>query len=262
MASLPPFSRPIWGLLLDLDGVVYVRGAPLPGALASIARLRAAGVPFRFVTNTTRKPRRRILADLAAMGLALAPEDLFTPASLAREALIRRGARPCLLIHPDLAEDFAGLEEGDDVVVLGDAGAYFTYERLNRAFRLIHGGADFWALARNRNFLDGDGALSLDLGGFVAALEYASGRQARIFGKPAPDFFRLAVAALGLAPERVLMVGDDAEADVGGAMAAGLCGALVRTGKYQPGQEARLPLPPDVFAEDLPEVVALLLDQR
>ena len=36
------------------------------------------------------------------------------------------------------------------------------------------------------------------------------------------------------------MIGDDAEADVGGAMAAGLQGVLVQTGKYRPGQEARL----------------------
>ena len=98
----------------------------------------------------------------------------------------------------------------------------------------------YGAFAKNRNFLDHDGELSLDAGPFVAALEYASGREATVFGKPAAMFFKLAVESLRCAPEEVAMIGDDVEADVGGAMAAGLMGVLVRTGKYRPGQEAHL----------------------
>lgn len=246
--------RGVEGALLDLDGVVHVRDAPLPGALQAVEKLRAK-MPVRFVTNTTRRPRRRIVADLSQIGLDIAPEELFTPAALARQTLAARGLRPFLLIHPDLAEDFAGLEEGEDAVVLGDAAEYFTYAGLNRAYRAIDRGAEFYALARNRNFLDRDGRLSLDLGGFVAALEYASGRQATVLGKPSPDFFRLAVAALGVPASKCLMVGDDAEADVGGAMAAGLMGALVRTGKYRAGQEKLLSPPPTLVADDLAAVV-------
>jgi ribonucleotide monophosphatase NagD (HAD superfamily) len=55
------------------------------------------------------------------------------------------------------------------------------------------------------------------------------------------------------------MIGDDAEADVGGAMAAGLMGILVKTGKYRPGQETTLPLPPTLIADNLKEAVDLLL---
>jgi HAD superfamily hydrolase (TIGR01458 family) len=249
------------GLLLDLDGVVTVGGAPLPGALAAIERLRRANMPLRFVTNTTTRPRRRLIAELAGIGLELDPADLFTPARLARDALAAAGKRPFLLIHPDLAEDFAGLDPGEDAVVIGDARDAFSYSSLNRAFRLIHGGADFLALARNRNFLDADGKLSLDLGGFVAALEYASETPAQVFGKPCADFFLGAVRAMGVAPHRAAMIGDDAEADVGGALAAGLAGILVRTGKYRPGQESRLDPPPTLIADDLAQAVDLVLAQ-
>jgi len=249
------------GLLLDLDGVVYVGGEPLSGALEAIARLRAAGVPLRFVTNTTTKPRRQLIADLAALGLALDPTDLFTPAILARDALIAAGRKPFLLIHPDLKEDFAGLDPGEEAVVIGDAREAFSYANLNAAFRLIHAGADFLALARNRNFLDRDQTLSLDVGGFVVALEYASDRSPHVFGKPSADFFLGAVRAMGLAPAEAAMIGDDAEADVGGAMKAGLSGVLVRTGKYRAGHESRLAAPPTLIADDLAQAVDLLLAQ-
>lgn len=260
MRDAPPLAA-IRGLLLDLDGVVYVRDRPLAGALEAIALLRAKKIPFRFVTNTTRKPRRRIVADSARLGLAVDPGDLFTPASLVRDHLAAGGRKPFLLVHPDLLEDFDGLPQGEDAVVLGDAGEAFAYASLNRAFRLIHDGAEFLALARNRNFLDGDGKLSLDLGGFVVGLEYAAEREARVFGKPAAAFFLSAVVALGLAPKQVAMIGDDAEADVGGALAAGLAGILVRSGKYRPGQEARLHRAPTLIADDLAQAVAALLDQ-
>ena len=51
-------------------------------------------------------------------------------------------------------------------------------------------------------------------------------------GKPSRAFYELVVAALGVEPAQAAMVGDDVESDVGGALAAGLAGVLVRTGKY------------------------------
>jgi HAD superfamily hydrolase (TIGR01458 family) len=262
MAELQSFTsglRPIRGLLLDLDGVVHVRGKALPGSLEAIARVRAANIPLKFVTNTTRLPRRRIVEDLAQLGLQVAMDDVFTPAILARAFLLRENLAPFLVAHPDLREDFVGLpEEGREAVVLGDAGADFTYDTLNVAFRKILRGAEFLALANNRNYLDRDVELSLDLGAFVAALEYASGRRALVLGKPSPLFFALAVDSLGCEADDVAMIGDDAEADVGGAMAACLRGVLVQTGKYRSGQENELDPPATFVARNLADAIDFL----
>jgi ribonucleotide monophosphatase NagD (HAD superfamily) len=114
-------------------------------------------------------------------------------------------------------------------------------------------------LAKNRNFLDRDGELSLDAEPFVEGLEYASRRGATVLGKPSPMFFRLAIEALGYAAENIVMIGDDAEADVGGAMASGLMGILVKTGKYRPGKETDLPQAPTLIADNLKAAVDLLL---
>ena len=179
--------------------------------------------------------------DLAQLGLQVAIEDVYTPAAIAHEFLTRRNLEPFSVVHPDLREDFSGLTtDGDEAVVVGDAGEFFTYDLLNQAYRKILRGAAFLALAKNRDFLDHDGDMSLDAGPFVAGLEYASGREATVLGKPSSTFFTLAVEGLQCAVENVAMIGDDAEADVGGAMAAGLMGILVQTGKYRPGQEAHL----------------------
>jgi HAD superfamily hydrolase (TIGR01458 family) len=248
------------GVMLDLDGVVYIGAEPLPGSIAAVARLREAGLAIRFVTNTTRTPHRVLLAKLVALGLEASPEELITPAASARRLIEQDRLAPLLLVHPALEEDFADLPPGArEAVVVGDAGDTFTYAALNRAFRALEGGAQFLALANNRAFRDADGGLSLDAGPFVQALAFASGCAPVVLGKPAPAFFAGALEAMGCSAEEAVMIGDDVEADVGGAMAAGLAGVLVRTGKYQPGAEGRIDPAPSAVCDDLAAAVDWLL---
>ena len=256
-------SSAICGVLLDLGGVIYVGSTPIEGALAAVERLRAAGLPLRFITNTTRRSRRQVIEDLGRMGLQVLDDELATPALMARAYLEQRGLSPFLVVHPELEEDFACLAVGrSEAVVVGDAGGCFTYDRLNRAYRKIVAGAPLLALAMNRNFKDADGELSLDAGPFVAALEYAAKRKAVLLGKPSPEFFSIAVDDFGADRSEVVMIGDDAEADVGGAMAAGLKGVLVRTGKYRSGDESTLEPAPNYVAESLDDAVTWILAQR
>jgi len=113
-------------------------------------------------------------------------------------------------------------------------------------------------MGSNRYFREDDG-LSLDLGPFVAALEYAAELEAVVLGKPSADFFLAAVHSLDLPPQDVVMVGDDAEMDVRGALAAGLQGALVQTGKYRDGDETRVESRGGRTFEDLDAVVDYIL---
>lgn len=259
MPSDEAACRPPRALLLDIDGVICVGREALPGSVAAVQRLRRLGVPLRFVTNTTRRPRRRVLADLRRLGIDVEADEIFTPACIGRDLLAARDLTPLLVVHPDLVEDFEGLApRGAPAVVIGDAGDHFNYETLNRAFRAIVSGASFFALAKNRYFRDRDGKLSLDAGPFVAGLEYASGEDAIILGKPSGDFFQIVLESLRLPAGEVTMIGDDVEADVGGALAAGLDGVLVRTGKYRPGLELEGPAPPTAIDDDLSGAVERL----
>jgi len=248
---------------LDLGGVVYVGSTAIQGAIAAVQRLRDTGLPLRFITNTTRRSRSQVIADLRRMDLHVSDHELLTPALMARAFLESHALSPFLVVHPNLEEDFAGLASGrPEAVVVGDAGEYFTYLRLNCAYRKIAAGAEFLALARNRTFRDGDGELSLDAGPFVVALEFGTKRKAMLVGKPSPEFFSLAVDSLGCDRSKVAMIGDDVEADVGGAIAAGLKGVLVRTGKYRPGDECELEFAPHCVAGSLNEAVEWILGQR
>jgi HAD superfamily hydrolase (TIGR01458 family) len=254
----------IKGTLLDLSGVIYVGNHVLPGAKDAVSRLREAGLTIRFLTNSTRAPKKDILARLRHMGIPIASEELFTPAGAARDLLARRKLSPHLLIHPDLLEDFQGLAAHTArAVVIGDAGPGFTFEALNAAFRELVAGAEFLALASNRCFRDGDGGLSMDAGAFVAALEFASQRRAEVLGKPSAGFFAAALASMGCDAADAVMIGDDAEMDVSGALVAGLgCAVLVRTGKYLPGAEKRVDPEPSAVVDDLPAAVQWILERR
>lgn len=251
------------GVLLDLSGVLYEGKQAVPGAARAVQCLRAAGLPVRFLTNSTRSPRRVLLEKLAGMGFDVGRDELFTPARAACDVLKAQRRAAHLLIHPDLAEDFAGLKGlgPDKTVVVGDAAEYFTYDAMNAAFRALNGGATLMALAANRVFKDDDGELSIDAGAFVAALEYAAETTATVLGKPSAAFFQAALDSMGCAAAQAVMVGDDAEADVAGALKAGLGKAvLVRSGKFQAGDETRNKPPPSHVADDLPAAVAWILN--
>jgi HAD superfamily hydrolase (TIGR01458 family) len=227
------------GLLVDLDGTLYVGSEPVEGAREAIERLQASGLALRYVTNTTRKPRRAVREHLRSLGFGVEAAEIFTPARAAAGLIGDRSCYP--LVVESLIEDLRGVtlvEDSPDYVLVGDLGDGFTYDRLNAAFRLLAGGAELLALQKNRYWRTDQG-LSLDAGPFVAALEYASGKRATVVGKPERDFFRLALEDMGLESREVAMVGDDAEADVAGAQAAGLIGIHVRTGKYHPEDESR-----------------------
>jgi HAD superfamily hydrolase (TIGR01458 family) len=248
----------IEGVLLDLSGVLYVGDAPLPGAAGALESLRKAGLPVRFVTNVTRQSFDAILERMQSMGFDIAPEELLTASRAARSYVESHRLRPYLLVHPALESEFADLETDEpNTVLLGDAGDRFDYRHLNRAFRVLMRGGPLLAMGNNHYFQDHDG-LSLDIGPFVAALEYASGQQAVILGKPSAEFYRVAVASLGCDAGQAIMVGDDALADVDGALAAGLQGILVRTGKYRPGDEDKLSHPGAHVVSDIAAAIELI----
>lgn len=232
----------IKAVLFDLSGVLYTDDTALPGALEALQRINNEGLHIRYVTNTTRSTRTSIISKLTKMGFHIDTEELFTAPSAIHDYLIQKKLSPYLIIHPDLEEEFADLvaaNQHPDAVVMGDAGKYFTYEKLNPAFRYLIEGAPLLVMGINRYFKEADG-LSLDIGPFVKGLEYAAEIKAIVFGKPAATFFHAAVKSTGYPPEETVMIGDDVQSDVIGALDAGLQGILVRTGKYRAGDEKQL----------------------
>jgi HAD superfamily hydrolase (TIGR01458 family) len=248
-------------LLVDLDGVLYVEDQPIPGAIEAVSRLREHRLTLRFVTNTTAHSRGRTLDKLARLGFGVDDRELITPTALAVRHCRERGHhRVALVMNEEVKRDFAELDETNDradAVIIGDLGPAFGYEVLNHAFRQVMDGAELIALQKNRYWKRADG-LSLDLGPFVVAIEYAASRDAYVVGKPAKGFFDQVLASVGVDASAAAMVGDDIESDIGGALRAGLAAILVRTGKYREDRARESGIQPTRVVGSIADVPPLL----
>ena len=227
--------RGIDQVFLDIDGVLTLGDLPIPGGTATVNKLTSLGIKVAFVTNTTRKPRRKIHEELLKLGFHIELDDVICPAIIARERILQmKRNTAALFVNDDVMEDFEGLRitsQRAGAVVIGDLGDKFTPAILDEIFRLTFTGSDLIALQKNRFWRDEHG-LRLDLGPYVAAIEYATGKKADVVGKPSPGFFRGLLNRYHVKPENCLMVGDDIEADIHGAQRLGIRTVLVKTGKY------------------------------
>ena len=252
------------GLLLDIDGVLHVGDQAIPGARETLDSLKSSAIPTKLVTNTTSRPRAAVVDRLQRIGFDVEVDDVLTPASFAVDLCKARGYhRVALVVSHALREDLSDLEEvtspgsAVDAVIVGDLGRGWNYQVMNAAFASLQRGAELIALQRNRYWRSPEGIV-LDAGPFVAALEYATGKPATVVGKPSGEFFAAGVGELGVDAGRVAMIGDDLEADVGGAIDAGLAGILVKTGKYRKDDVSESSIDPTMTIDSIADVPALV----
>ena len=273
-------------LLLDLDGVLLLKGKPIPGAVEAIADLDRRRIPYLVLTNSSLVSRATLARWASSVGFAI-PQDRFMSALAASADLVRRdfaGRKVYVICSADARTELRDVDVVDGAaadadpaavaaVIIGDSPDELTKPNLDRAFRLILRGATLIGMHRNPWWYTPAGP-TLDAGVFLVGLEWASGRRARTVGKPSPAFFRSGferlaseAAARGERPllrSQVVMVGDDVSSDIGGGRRAGLRTVFVRTGKHGDAElvaaaaRARGPYRPDGVAASISEIVAAL----
>lgn len=235
--------------LLDLDGVVYRGEQVLPGARALVEWLDATGRQALYLSNNSFATPEEVAAKLTRLGMPRPEGRVLTAGEAAARAIAERfpGGRVFVLAVPAMERliERAGLrsvwrdaadEQRPDAVFVGlDRG--LSYARLSRGLRALLDGAAFVAVNRDRRLPVEDG-FEPGTGSLVAALEWASGRQAEIIGKPAPGIVLAAMHALGAHPSEVLLVGDGLDLDIVAGHRAGVATALVLTGLTD-AEEAR-----------------------
>jgi HAD superfamily hydrolase (TIGR01458 family) len=251
-------------ILLDIDGVLHVSGEPIPGAIEAVSELRRAGHALRFVTNNSTRPRSLLAEELRALGFELADDELqTTPGAAARELA---GKRVLALVMPTVVPDLDAFElvghDAEAVLIGGcdeslEPNQVFSYMNLARAFEELQAGASFYCMHKNKWWQTSRGPM-LDSGAFVAGLEYATGVEATVLGKPSPSYFAAALDALDAEPELTWLVTDDVEADVRGARLFGMKTALVRTGKFRPETLETADPAPDIVVSSIAHFPALL----
>ena len=252
------------GLLIDLDGVVWIGREPVPGAAEALATLLAAGKPIAFVTNNPGRHPAAYAERLAGMGVTVAPERIVTAgmvtARLAGEAAgpgggaFVIGAAPLReMVAAAGAEllDGEAAREAAVVVVSGHRG--FDYEELLTAKLALDAGAALVATSHDPT-MPMPGGEWPGTGAVLAAVETASGRSAVIGGKPERHLFEMALESIG-ASGRVAMVGDRITSDIDGGRAAGLATVLVLSGTTGRAEAEAAQPPPDHVIETLADLV-------
>jgi HAD superfamily hydrolase (TIGR01450 family) len=252
------------GLLVDLDGVVWIGREPVPGAAEALSKIQAAGTEIVFVTNNSVKQPPEYAARLREAGIAADDDRVLTggvaTARLAAER-VGRGATAFVIGSPGFKRTVAeaGLElvDGDagrsaDVVVVS-AHREFDYGELLTATRALQGGAALFGTSRDPTLPMPGGAWP-GTGATLAAVETASGKRAETGGKPERHLFDQARALMPGA-ERVAIVGDRLASDIEGGRRAGLETILVLTGATSKEEAEAASPPPDHVVETLADLV-------
>jgi len=249
--------RDIQQVFLDIEGVLMLGDLPIPGGTATVNKLTDVGIKVAFVSNTTSKPRRKVHEELVKLGFHVDVNDVICPAIIARERILQmKKSSASLFVSEEILEDFEGLRiqpSRSGAVIMGDQGDKFTPEVLDQIFRATFSGSDLIALQKTRFSRDQSG-LKLDLGPYVAAIEYATGKKADVVGKPSPGYFRGILTRYRVKPQNALMVGDDIETDILGAQRLGIKTVLVKTGKYDFDFVRRTNVIPDAIVPSIADL--------
>jgi glycerol-1-phosphatase len=246
--------------LLDLDGVVYLGGSPIPGAADALAEAVKHGMRLAFVTNNASRTPHAIAAQLAGMGIPATATDIVTSAQAAAHLIADRfPAGSPVLVSGGMGLRLAVRERGlrpvsvaadRPVAVVQGFAPDLSYGLLAEAATAIRAGAWFVAsnadatLPSTRGPQPGNGSL-------VQLLVTATGQQPVVAGKPEPPLHAESVERVGA--RRPLVVGDRLDTDIEGADRGGADSLLVLTGVSQPADAVLAPpgRRPTYIASDL-----------
>jgi 4-nitrophenyl phosphatase len=261
--------RRIAGFIFDMDGVIYRGAAAIPGAGSFVARLRAASVPFLFLTNNATTPADQVAARITGMGIPASSAEIVTSADAAAATLAAEqpGGRALVIGEAGLTQALtaAGLSlvsahHEADVVVAG-LDRDVTYTKLREAALAIQRGVPFIATNTDASLPTEAGPIP-GAGALVGALQIATGVAPRVIGKPMPGFFEFGLRRLGVPRERTATIGDRPDTDIAGGQAAGLRTIAVLTGIGTAEQFAAMRPPPDWVFADLNELARAYFEEH
>ena len=255
MAPTPPKA-----FLIDMDGTLYFKGEPYPGAIETVNYLRQAKYQLRFLTNTTAKTPKMLHAQMQALGFDIYEDEIFNATYACLQYLRSQPKNRCHFMVDDAVKAFFKEipidDNAPDFVVVGDYGDGFDFHALNHAFRLLMNGAELIALQKNLYWFSSEG-MFLDCGAFVTLLEAAANKTAEVMGKPSETFFKIALESLQCPPNEAVVVGDDITSDIVGAERMEMRSILVRTGKFKPNQLENPVAKPTWVLESVSELTQL-----
>jgi NagD protein len=253
-------QRNIETYLMDMDGVLVHEEQLIPGADRFVARLQETGHRFLVLTNNSIYTPRDLAARLAATGLEVPPEAIWTSALATARFLDeqRPGGTAYVVGEAGLTtalheRGYVLTERDPDYVVLGETRAY-SLQRITQAIRLIEAGARFIATNPDPTGPSPEGTQPAT-GAVAALISKATGVAPYFVGKPNPLMMRAALRAIDAHSESTVMIGDRMDTDVVAGMEAGLETILVLTGITTAEQAERFPYRPSRIVGSVADLV-------
>tara|TARA_B100001029_G_scaffold179425_1_gene188860 strand:- start:2199 stop:2975 length:777 start_codon:yes stop_codon:yes gene_type:complete len=254
----------IKAFLFDLDGVFYVDNQIIPGVDITIEWLKQNKIPYKFVTNNTTLPRKKLVEKMNKIGLLLKEDDLISANYAGTLLLNRLRIKSCKLVLQEIAKfDYQQFDTSNpkpEAIVIGDIGPNWNYNLMNDLMNLILEGAKLIALHKGTYFQSKKG-LIIDSGAFVAGLEYSTQTNAIIVGKPQKTFFELATQNFKCKVDEIAMIGDDLINDIQGAKNMGYTSFLVKTGKFRSSIYKSSSIRPDHLIKSIAELPKYILSK-
>ena len=250
-------------ILFDGDGVLWKLNHPLPGIDQLFDFLQDQNLKWALLTNNNTQTVAEYIKKLANFGIYAGIGNVFSSSTATTGYLLERfgkGAQLHVVGMKGLIETLqrAGfsITQGEDqprgevAAVVAGMDPLINYKKVTIAVRLILNGAAFIATNTDGTFPAPNG-LYPGTGMVVGALQFASGVQPYVAGKPHRAIFQSALKSLGVAPEETLMIGDRLETDIKGAAALGIHTAAVLTGITSREEIAQSKIKPDFIFDDL-----------
>ena len=250
-------------LLLDGDGVLWKSNQPLPGINELFDFLSEHEIHWALLTNNNSHTATSYIDKLRGFGIPAGERSVFTSSTVTADYLLEKyglGARLHVVGSKALIEtmDSAGFDvtHGEEqpknqvVAVVAGMDREINHEKIKIAMRLIIDGADFVATNTDGSYPTPEG-INPGTGMVIGALQFASGVEPYIAGKPYPAIFNTALKALGVNPEESLMVGDRLNTDIQGANQLGIDSAAVLTGVSSLEDLQQDSITPDFIFDDI-----------
>ena len=246
-------------LLIDFDGVLKIGNFPAPDVNEFFEFISGNKIPACILSNSTLRTGEMVKEFFASHII-----DVEIPAITAFDvtvAYVKNNYKKVQVYCRDyLLHHFDGFidDQNPEAIVVGDIEDKWNFQILNDIFKKVFNGADLIAMHKNKYWYP-DEELMIDAGAFVNAIEFASGKEAILIGKPSPLYFKTALETICSKIENgFYMIGDDIENDVGAAQKIGGVGILMYTGKTKFSIDENLPVKPDFEAHSLSEVISFI----
>ncbi len=247
------------GLLIDMDGVIYIENELIPGADKFIKRLLAEDIPFTFMTNNSQRTPLDGVKKVGKMGIKISEKHVYTSAMATAHFMAQQFPNGTAYVLGEggliksLHENGINVVQSDpDFVVVGE-GINFTLEMVRNAIDFILQGAKL--IATNLDATPKkEGWNNLGIAAIVAMIEEATGNKAFSVGKPSPVMMRMARKHIGLMTDQVTVIGDTMGTDIQGGVSVGYKTILTLTGMTKREQLIHYPFKPDLIVESIKDI--------